>query len=185
MAWSTHEPGGGEPGKKLRSGTMANSIAAYHVENGGKNDVLPNAIGMATINAKAGRADEDQAEPQVENQWALGPVQRDDHVVQGYLGCGVLGVVDAGDAHVPAVQLSGYFHTGPWLCPVLASAGEHVGRDFVGFVRVEWPVSGIAVRLDRGADLRWRFSLPGTAGRPGQSRDTGVRQRRWSARRSS
>ena len=35
---------------------MANSIAAYHVENGGKNDVLPNAIGMATISAKTGRA---------------------------------------------------------------------------------------------------------------------------------
>lgn len=35
---------------------MANSIAAYHVENGGKNDVAPNAVGMATHNAKAGRA---------------------------------------------------------------------------------------------------------------------------------
>ncbi len=56
MAWSTHEPGGGEAGKKLRRGTMANSIAAFHVENGGKNDVAPNAIGMATHNAKAGRA---------------------------------------------------------------------------------------------------------------------------------
>jgi len=41
MAWSTHERGGGEPGKKLRSGTMANSVAAYHVEYGGKDDVLP------------------------------------------------------------------------------------------------------------------------------------------------
>jgi hypothetical protein len=54
-AWSIHEPGGGEPGRMLRSGTMANSIAAYHVENGGKNFLLPNAIGMATISAKVGR----------------------------------------------------------------------------------------------------------------------------------
>ncbi len=44
-AWSTHEPGGGLPGRKFRSGTMANSIAAYHVQNGGKNDVRPNTIG--------------------------------------------------------------------------------------------------------------------------------------------
>ena len=55
-AWSTHEPIGGLPGRKLRSGTMANSIAAYQVPNGGKNVVRPNNIGMATHNAKTGRA---------------------------------------------------------------------------------------------------------------------------------
>src|SRR6185437_5102831 len=54
-AWSTHDPGGGEPGRIFRSGTIANSIAAYHVMNGGRNVVLPNAIGMATHNASVGR----------------------------------------------------------------------------------------------------------------------------------
>src|ERR1700740_408912 len=40
----------------LRSGTMANRFAAYHVANGGKNFRLPSAIGMATSSAKVGRA---------------------------------------------------------------------------------------------------------------------------------
>src|ERR1700742_4395455 len=40
----------------LRSGTMANSIAPYHVVIGGKNEVLPSATGTATHNANAGRA---------------------------------------------------------------------------------------------------------------------------------
>src|ERR1700738_3147769 len=35
MAWSIHEPGGGAPGRMLRSGTIANRFAAYHVANGG------------------------------------------------------------------------------------------------------------------------------------------------------
>src|ERR1700744_1780120 len=55
MAWSIHAPGGGAPGRMLRSGTMANRFAAYHVANGGKNFLLPNAIGMATNSAKVGR----------------------------------------------------------------------------------------------------------------------------------
>src|SRR6201993_2275983 len=55
MAWSIHEPGGGAPGRMLRSGTMANRFAAYHVANGGKNFLLPSAIGMATNSAKVGR----------------------------------------------------------------------------------------------------------------------------------
>ena len=67
-AWSIHEPSGGLPGRKLRSGTMANSIAAYHVTNGGKNVVLPNNIGMATHNAKTGKAIKYQADSQVEDQ---------------------------------------------------------------------------------------------------------------------
>ena len=40
----------------LRSGTMANRFAAYHVANGGRNFRLPIAIGMATNSAKVGRA---------------------------------------------------------------------------------------------------------------------------------
>ena len=52
MAWSTHEPYGGLPGKMLRSGTMAKSIAPYHVVSGGRKDVLPSATGMATHNAR-------------------------------------------------------------------------------------------------------------------------------------
>src|SRR5262249_29775528 len=55
-AWSIHEPYGGLPGRIFRSGTMANSIAPYHVVIGGKNEVLPNATGMATHNANAGSA---------------------------------------------------------------------------------------------------------------------------------
>ena len=43
-AWSIHAPGGGEPGRKLRMGMTANSIAANHVTNGGTNFRLPNAI---------------------------------------------------------------------------------------------------------------------------------------------
>jgi hypothetical protein len=56
MAWSTHEPYGGLPGRMLRSGTMAKSMAPYHVMNGGTNDVLPRAIGMATHDASTGSA---------------------------------------------------------------------------------------------------------------------------------
>ena len=33
-AWSIMEPGGGAPGRMLRSGTMANRFAAYQVANG-------------------------------------------------------------------------------------------------------------------------------------------------------
>ncbi len=44
MAWSIQ-----------RNGTMANRFAAYHVTNGGKNFLLPNAMGMATSSAKVGR----------------------------------------------------------------------------------------------------------------------------------
>src|ERR1700743_236149 len=55
MACSIHEPGGGAPGRMLRSGTMANRLAAYHVANGGRNLRLPRAIGMATNSARVGR----------------------------------------------------------------------------------------------------------------------------------
>src|SRR5215471_20151935 len=55
MAWSIHEPGGGAPGRMLRSGTIANRFAAYHVANGGRNFLRPNAIGMATSRARVGR----------------------------------------------------------------------------------------------------------------------------------
>ena len=81
MAWSIHEPYGGPPGRMLRSGTIANSIAAYHVINGGKNDVLPSAIGNGHPQRQHRQGDEDQADPEVEDQRALGPVQRDDDVV--------------------------------------------------------------------------------------------------------
>src|ERR1700761_8654708 len=56
MAWSIQEPGGGEPGRIFRSGTIANSIAAYQVPNGGTNFLLPITIGMATNNARVGSA---------------------------------------------------------------------------------------------------------------------------------
>jgi hypothetical protein len=80
-------------------------------------------------------------------------VQCDGHVV---LNIRVLlfGVVDAGDGGVPAVQLSGDFGTGECFFAALAGTGEHVGRDRLRFVGVEWPVAGIAVRLDGGGDLR-------------------------------
>jgi len=38
----------------LRKGTTANNIAAYQVENGGKNCLLPVSIWMATNRAKVG-----------------------------------------------------------------------------------------------------------------------------------
>src|ERR1700712_913312 len=56
MAWSTQEPSGGFPGKMLRNGTTANSMAANQETNGGRNFFLPNAIGIATHSAKAGKA---------------------------------------------------------------------------------------------------------------------------------
>src|SRR5947209_1938949 len=55
MAWSIQEPGGGAPGRMLRNGTIAKRFAAYQLANGGRNFLLPTAMGMATNSAKVGR----------------------------------------------------------------------------------------------------------------------------------
>ncbi|BBY39032.1 hypothetical protein MMAN_31660 [Mycobacterium mantenii] len=64
----------------LRSGTIANRFAAYQVANGGRNFRLPSAIGIATSSARVGRADQHQADTEVEDQRTLGPLQGDDDV---------------------------------------------------------------------------------------------------------
>ena len=141
--------GGGLPGRKLRSGTMANSIAAYQVPNGGKNDVLPNAIGMATHNAKHGQGDQDQADSEVEDQRSLGPVQRDDHVVEDIRVAVSSGswtrvtlTSQPSNDPVTSTRAAMHFRGSP--------TGEDIGRDLIGFVGVERPVAGIAVCLDGG-----------------------------------
>src|SRR5262249_16703907 len=106
---------------------------------------------------QGGQADQDQEDSEVEDQRTLGPLQGDDHVVETVRVFGVLGVVDAFGGHIPAVQVSGHFHPGPYL--VVVTPGEDQTRDFIGPVRVEWPVTRVTVRLDRGADLSRRFSL--------------------------
>lgn len=55
IAWSIQDPGGGAPGRMLRSGTMANRLAAYQVANGGRNLRRPIAMGIATSSARVGR----------------------------------------------------------------------------------------------------------------------------------
>ena len=107
---------------------MANSIAPYHVVIGGKNEVRPNATGMATHNANTGRAIRTRQIPTSKISRPLAQVQGNGHVVL-HIGVGILRVVDAGDGGVPAIQLSGYFDTGGRFFAALAATGEHIGRD--------------------------------------------------------
>ncbi len=67
--------------------------------------------------------------------------------------------MDPVDADVPPVQLSGYFDAGGYLLDVFAGPDERIGRDRLGGVRVEGPVTDVAVRLDGGAELRRRLSF--------------------------
>lgn len=55
----------------LRSGTMANSIAPHHVVSGGKNEVLPNATGMATHSAKTASEINTKQMPTSKISWPL------------------------------------------------------------------------------------------------------------------
>ena len=132
-AWSIMEPGGGAPGRMLRSGTMANRFAAYQVANGGTNFLRPNAIGMATNSAKVGRLIKDHDDAQVEDQRALGPMQGEDHIAD-VVASGFAGVGTALDFGVPAVHRSGHLDNSGYPFALSAGPDEHIGRLWLGAV---------------------------------------------------
>ena len=66
-------------------------------------------------------------------------MQGNGHVVL-HIGVGILGVVDAGDGGVPAIQLSGYFDTGGRFFAALAATGEHIGREILAADSVQQTV---------------------------------------------
>ena len=180
-ASSIHAPGGGDAGKEIADRDDGEKHAGEPGDER-RHEFPPTQRHLnGHRQCQGGQGEKDQADPQVEDQRALGPVQRDDHAV-GPVGL-LAGFADAFDADVPAFQGPGYFDTGGLVLPSVA--GARPARRPTGCRCCR---NRTASYWDRRAPRRWWRPAPATflpdrPGRPGRWRDPCARRCRCSTRR--
>src|ERR1700753_3122085 len=127
------EPGGGAPGRVVRSGTMANRFAAYQVASGGTNCLRPSAIGMATNSAKVGRLMRTTMMPKSKISGPLARCRVRTTLLMLWLPVSLLSVLRWAFA-VPACHRSGHLDDGGYPFALGAGPDEHIGRLWLGAV---------------------------------------------------